>query len=465
MGTWNIINLSDIRPDRADAEYFHIDYSENIEKLSLTGKITTIGRVFKKVERGEKAMYLKEGPIPVLRSVNIRELNFNEIRQEYVSTEYHADKTRGHVLKDDILITSTGTGTLGRTSIWPTDDKAFNVPENSFLRDPIEVDPYMVATFLNTDYGIKQLFQNQRGSSGQLHLYPVDIRRVIIPECLLAYQVEIGELVRQAFKLQSLSKELYQKANQILEQELGLDKISFKKQSTYIANYSEVATSRRMNAEFYSPVVKKILLSDSFSNSKPLSSSFQIIRGTTPKIYLESGIPVLKTKNIRIPEIDRSRVQDYVADSKKLTSIRKNDLLLASMGVGSLGRMSFIESLNEEGVVDGTIRVIRRKPETPINYEIPTLLFLTSKVGQDLIYRGIVGSTGIIALPDDYLAKIPIPEFKPELREKLTALVKNSIHANRKSKGLHKQAKTRVEDIIKQSILANAYMEGTYRNY
>ena len=113
--------------------------------------------------------------------------------------------------------------------------------------------------------------------------------------------------------------------------------------------------------------------------------------------------------------------------------------------------MSYIFSLDEDTVVDGTIRVLRRKSNTPINYEIPTLLFLSTKVGQELIYRGIVGSTGIISLPDDYLSKIPIPHFPEDLCLELTKLVKESMMAKRESKRLLEEAKTRVEQLIEEA--------------
>ena len=118
MAILSKVYLSEIRPDRFDAEYFSKNYKDNLQLLNKTGKISTLGRLFTKVDRGDKAEYNTVGPIPVLRSVNVRSLGFNETRQEYVTNEYFEKRPRGRVIKDDIIITSTGTGTLGRTSIW-----------------------------------------------------------------------------------------------------------------------------------------------------------------------------------------------------------------------------------------------------------------------------------------------------------------------------------------------------------
>jgi len=454
MAVCNSINLSEIQPDRFDAEYFRKDYQDNLKQIKKCGNTLYLGKLFKYINRGTQPLYDNTGNIKALRSVNVGFMNFNETRQEFVTEDFFEKSNRGKVERDDILITSTGVGTLGRTSIWFKDEQAFCDGHITILRDSV-VDPYCIVAFLNSKYGLAQFDQNYRGSSGQIEIYPFDISKFQIPECLVNSQIEIGNYLKSAFKLQSESNFYYNKAIDLIEKELGLENITFDRKKNYTASFSEVATTRRMNAEYFSPLVKKILSQSFLNNSKPISSIFQIVRGNTPKQYFENGFPVIKTKNVRVPEIDRERVSDFVQSTKDLTAIQENDLLLASMGVGSLGRMSYVFSLDEDMVVDGTIRVFRRKSSTPINYEIPTLLFLSTKVGQELIYRGIVGSTGIISLPDDYLSKIPIPHFPEELCLELTRLVKESMMAKRESKRLLEEAKTRVEQLIEEAANKN----------
>lgn len=456
MGTWNIINLSDIRPDRADAEYFHIDYSKNIEKLSLTGQVTTLGRIFKKVDRGEKAAYLKEGPIPVLRSVNIRELDFNEIRQEYVSDEYYAEKARGRVLKDDILITSTGTGTLGRTSIWPTDNKAFNVPENSFLRDPINVDPYMVAAFLNTDFGIQQLFQNQRGSSGQLHLYPVDIKRVVIPACLFPYQEEIGEKVRRAFELQSLSKELYQEANELLEQELELDKINFERPRNFQTSFSAVASSIRLDSNHYQPKFDKLIqhLQSNFQCSKIGHIASYNTRGLQP-VYVKNGdINVVNSKHItkthlKYDNFEKTSIKEF--EKCIPAQIQYGDVLIYT--TGAYVGLTNVYLSNEKAIASNHVNILRFKDST-IDTAYIALLF-NSIIGSFQTEKHIRGSAQAELYPND-IAKFIIPILSPETMSTIGNRLRKSLENETNSKILLEQAKTRVEELIEQSIEANA---------
>lgn len=461
MGTWNIINLSDIRPDRADAEYFHIDYSKNIEKLSLTGQVTTLGRIFKKVDRGEKAAYLKEGPIPVLRSVNIRELDFNEIRQEYVSDDYYAEKARGRVLKDDILITSTGTGTLGRTSIWPTDNKAFNVPENSFLRDPINVDPYMVAAFLNTDFGIQQLFQNQRGSSGQLHLYPVDIKRVVIPECLFPYQEEIGEKVRRAFELQSLSKELYQEAMKSLSESLALDSFDYNKNNHFIASYSTCVSERIIDSKFHNPKFKQItdFLSSKFDTIE-LRKIAAIEYGYMPmqdyETNPEKGIPLIRVTNItqelEIKLDDLKYIPNWVkVPAKKF--VEQGDILIVQCG-DTTGKVGYIYEEVSNHLFPSFCFSIKVN-DTRINSLFLAAL-LKTELMQDLFDQTVMINTVRPNTTKPRFEKMLIPIFDMSYQLEISNLLIRSNQAKKESKELLKQARKQVEELIEQSIQANA---------
>ena len=177
---------------------------------------------------------------------------------------------------------------------------------------------------------------------------------------------------------------------------------------------------------------------------------FYIVRGYTPKSYYTMGVPMVKTKSVRTPVIDKKRIEDYANSNESLTLTQENDLILAAMGVGSLGRTSFITQDDSGVAIDGTLRIFRKKDENLKYVEIPTMLFLSTEIGQKLIYRGIVGSTGIISVTDDYLAKIPVPMVDEPIRKKLTELVLKSIDAKKQSQALLARAKTRVEELIEQ---------------
>lgn len=267
--------------------------------------------------------------------------------------------------------------------------------------------------------------------------------------------VEITSIIRESYRQSALSHSLYRQAEVLLTQELQLDQLKLPNKKWYTADYCEVMKERRMNAEFFSPDVYYILSQDFLKEAVTINDVYEIIRGYTPNCYYQSGVPVVKTKNVRTPNVDKKRISDYADSQEPLTQTKENDLILAAMGVGSLGRMSYVTDKETNCAIDGTLRILRKKDLSLNDIEIPTMLFLSTEVGQKLIYRGISGTTGIISLPDDYLGRIPIPVFEKSVRLKVTELVLNSIKAKNQSEQLLAQAKHQVEELIEQE--ANKY--------
>lgn len=266
---------------------------------------------------------------------------------------------------------------------------------------------------------------------------------------------EITSIVRESYRLSILAHSFYHQAEELLAKELQLDQLKLPNKKWYTADYCEVMKERRMNAEFFSPDVYCILSQDFLKEAVTINDVYEIIRGYTPNCYYQSGVPVVKTKNVRTPNVDKKRISDYADSQEPLTQTKENDLILAAMGVGSLGRMSYVTDKETNCAIDGTLRILRKKDLSLNDIEIPTMLFLSTEVGQKLIYRGISGTTGIISLPDDYLGRIPIPVFEKSVRLKVTELVLNSIKAKNQSEQLLAQAKHRVEELIEQE--ANKY--------
>lgn len=88
MAVWNTVKLTDIHPDRCDAEYFRKDYQANISILEKTGNTVLLGKLYKYINRGTQPIYNKNGTIKALRSVNVGFMKFNETRQEYVTEDF-----------------------------------------------------------------------------------------------------------------------------------------------------------------------------------------------------------------------------------------------------------------------------------------------------------------------------------------------------------------------------------------
>lgn len=447
MAVWSITNIVEItRNNRIDSEYFHPSYLKAEEKvLSVKNKrlghlgeflIGPFGSAF------HVSNYTPHSPYRYIRGKDVKQFTLLDDDSVYMPEKDYKRLEKYAVETDDLLISVVGT--LGNVAIVPPNVKGIFSCKSTVFRNS-KVDPYYLLAYFNSIYGKSCLLRRQRGAI-QTGLNKDDLKTVPIP--MFSEEKKIGELVRKSLDKRDESKLLYNQAQQLLECELGLKNIVLEKPRSYESSFSEIVSELRVDPEYYNPLADKIYEADCFKNSTLLKNMFTVVRGQTPTQYFKKGTPVLKTKNIRIPIIDETKVEDYTNLSG--VSIKKGDLILAAMGVGSLGRISYVFDDSTRAIVDGTLRMLRSK-EGFQNQSIPTLLFLTSKYGQILIYKGIIGSTGIISLPDNHLKNIKIPIISDNIADEISEKVISSYNARKESEQLLEQAKRRVEELIEVS--------------
>lgn len=457
MAEFNIINLTEIENFKdLTADFYRNEYVElsNITRSFPYKRLSNIAYITDG-EHGSPC-WSKDSGIKYITAEYIKENFIEDGNYKQITEEQDRRNERARLKLGDILIYSVG-AYAGLTAVAEPHLFPANIPRSVAiirLHNFNEFTPEFISIFLNSKYG-KYLSLRFRAGNSQPVIALEKFRQFEIPLVNIDFQKSISDLYNKAYKKRLESRNLYKQAEDLLNKELGLDTLVFDKPKSYVANFSEVQTSRRFNPEYFSPLIQKILELPIFSNCVKLSLYYEIKRGKSPSQYYSNGIPVLKTKNIRIPDIDFEKVNDYVEFNDNYSLTREKDLILASMGVGSLGRVSFVNRGEDNVVIDGTLRILRKKNNVTTDIEIPTLLYLTSKIGQELIYRGIVGSTGIISLPDNYLSKIPLPNFSSEFCRKINELVISSMEMKKKSKELLEEAKKQVEDLIENQANQN----------
>jgi type I restriction enzyme, S subunit len=93
---------------------------------------------------------------------------------DYVETKSLTSKSI--IKKEDILISSTGVGSIGRVDIYTENLPACADGHVTIIRPDSFADPYYVVAYLNTEYGKRQIARLIRGSSGSIELYADDLR-------------------------------------------------------------------------------------------------------------------------------------------------------------------------------------------------------------------------------------------------------------------------------------------------
>ncbi len=99
----------------------------------------------------------------------------------------------------DILLSSTGDGTLGKACVYDIDMPAIADGHVTVIRmNSKNMDPYFVADYLRCGFGASQIARLYTGSTGLIELTPDRVDEVLIPTIKLADQKKLSREIRAA---------------------------------------------------------------------------------------------------------------------------------------------------------------------------------------------------------------------------------------------------------------------------
>lgn len=136
-----------------------------------------------------------------LKSICIRQGYIDIFTARSVSREYYQKyMNRSAVQKNDILINSTGDGTIGRVAVYNYDFPAVVDGHITIVRYNDTALAWYVAAFLASENGQRQIYRYINGSSGQVEIYPQDLERIWIPKVSDERIKQISSSYQQATK-------------------------------------------------------------------------------------------------------------------------------------------------------------------------------------------------------------------------------------------------------------------------
>lgn len=189
----SIVEPSELAKGRLDPTFYHPEYLAVIKRMKERSpyRIYSLADcVREKIRRGETPSEYVPSGVPVLKTSNIQADEINWAGLSYVDEDFYQTHPNCHVEKNNILITSTGVGTLGRIGIV---DREIPCAADSHLsivatKDSI-VKPNYVLLFLRSIYGQIQINRSIHGYTGQIELYPEDIEAIELPRPPLRFKI------------------------------------------------------------------------------------------------------------------------------------------------------------------------------------------------------------------------------------------------------------------------------------
>lgn len=384
---------------RWDPEFFDARYRAVSDALIRCGA-QPLRTFVSNANRGTGPIYDPSGTVRVINSVNVRELELSNERQSRVTSSVLAASPSAAAKPGDLVVTSTGIGTLGRTFCIQGRDTLFADGHITILKLKNPAEGPFLSAFLQSPLGRIQYVQRRRGSSRQVEIYPEDILSVLIPP-LASYRDGIAQEWIAAVEEVAQSCSIYPDAENSVLNAIGWKNIkSLDAPNHYTADITELARHRRFDAEFYSPrsaILETELLNRNAVHLRDFISGY--VKGVQPAEYSHEGrVIVIKSKDVVKDGINLStcdRAQPEHVDGEQ-GMVAEGMLLVNMTGVGTLGRAAVMRPSEVPAVVSVDVSAWSINPDIiPVEY---IALFLNSAAGMAQTTRQQTGSSGQLHL-------------------------------------------------------------------
>lgn len=456
MAKTSIVTISRLQErNRIDAEFFQTEYLLLDEYLKGAPTISRISNTVDLQSNGAFEQIFRilndhnEKVVPYIRSGNVGDFFLNRDDLELISKEAHLRLPKTHTRPGDVLMARKGK--IGGATLIFDDEENLNSNDNvtNIRLFNKSILPEYLVTFWNSKFGLKQV---ERFATGNVQpwLSMKQLRQLKTIILDSEFQQEIKQKIESAYRLRYRSIQSYVKAQQILEAELGLDKLHFEKPVGYTARFSELELSQRSDAEYFNPELRYFHIEIAKKHVLKLITEYASILKFSNPPYGSHGIPIITQKHLGMISPDKYG-KDLIAEeawvsANPLAVLRKNDLLYYSVGA-YLGKTNLWLS-NDMAVHASFITMLRCHDHADAGF-LQVLLNSTYGVLQSKCFQS--GTSQTYIYPKD-VRRFLIPDVAMSLRQEIYNLVLESYEKAEESKQLLHQAKSSVEQLIEKAV-------------
>ncbi len=449
MAVWSQISKSSlVGAIRLDAEFWQPTYLSK-EKVIRAGNHIALGALVSTFKKGIFYIlareYAEQG-IPFYRSSNVGAILPKDDGIAFITPAKHKAEIKTALEAGDLMLVKTGRSGAS-VVLAPHCNVSQDVIAVKVRREL--VNPYFLALYLNTSFGSSEM---NRWFQGQVqpHLSLDDARRIWIALVPDEAQLNIETLVKASALSRTESEVAYKQARELLEEELGLDKLKFHMPMGYTARFSDLETNHRSDAQHYQPRFKQLIDHIStFPSARVRNIRSYNRRGLQP-IYVQSGqVAVVNSQHLGSKHVDyegSEKTSTAAFAAAPVAHIQSNDLLVYTTGA-YIGRTNVYLS-DAPALASNHVNILRLTPGIDASY---MALVFQSVVGQFQTLKHARGSAQAELYPSD-IDRFVVPLLDPDFQRKIGDLVRDSLVKQQKSRQLLEQAKARVELLIEEAV-------------
>jgi type I restriction enzyme, S subunit len=442
MAVWSVVSLRQCGTSiRLDAEHYHPEYLTYLKFVSDGDPLEKLVAIFHPKEI--KREYTAEG-IQILLAQNVR-----KNRLEFRNTVFMCDSVkpvfRRNLLRyDDVIMTRTGVH-FGDAAVYKGQPEEIYACADVLIIRPKGVPGGYISTYFNTRIGRGLLTRGAYGMS-QPHIAPNYLYMMRLPRFGDDFEKSIDETTVKAYEKTKESEVLYQKAELLLLQALGLDQLDLSPKTTYTALFSEAFSAGRLDSEYFHPEKEHILEQLAQLTGNRVGDYFHLVEerlnpelGNDKNVYnydLTGALRYFLDDDIQptlVSELGSTKVRfqtDDVVVSRLRSYLREIAVVCTPQSAFCVGSSEFY--------------VLRSK-----GWVTPELLlvYLRSDPVQKILKWCQKGSNHP-RFDEREIITLKLPDNILEKQNEVTTLVQNGIEAYREAKRLLEEAKHRVEQMI-----------------
>ena len=449
---------------RLDAEYYRKSYLEIDQKIKSIG-VTNLIKINAKIDCSAfypsiTEYYNFEGNgIPFLRVNEIKEGLVNITDSTAYLPEHVLDNNKSTITvgySGDLIIAKGG-NTLAKVGLITSQYEKYALSRDIILirtSNLVNYNRYFLWLFLHSNYG-QALLWRTASQTGQPHLTLPSIKEIYLPKFGIELEAITEKLYLESVRLANKSKTIFQKADRILLQEIGLEDFEPSKEPINIKSFKDSFVNfERLDAEYYQKKYEDLINVLTQQSHNQLSNLVEVNKSIEPGSanYSDEGVPFIRVSDydkFGFSKPDKYLKEKFVEENKKLLEKikpRKGTILFSKDG--SVG-CSYHLREDKDFITSGAILHLKVKDENTVLPEYLTLV-LNSKAVQMQAERDAGGSI-ILHWRVSEIEDVVIPIIDLSKQKEIAELVEESFKLKRNSEKILETAKKTVEIAIEES--------------
>lgn len=341
--------------DRLNYLFYDPKYVILMDELKTKFQITSLKDVcLEPIHRGEQPKYAEDGEVAVIKTIDLKESYIAYSDCLKVSDEFFKAHPSAQLKYGDVIIASTGYGSLGKIGVHNSNNPTMVDGHISILRIREEYDPFYVACFLRSSYGQIQFERWFSGSSGQIEIQPEDLNRFILPnstdngirkEKQTEIYLKAGLIEKEINSIREKIVKKNQAITYLSQSKLGITQSDIPP-LPFLSNYSTVWLNRaedRLDFVWNHPtslMIRKYLMEH---GAVPLSTLIEgeFEYGINASGKVEGKLPFVNIENLNLDGLIHAENILYLDEAPVSKLLRKDDLLISrSRTVGTAACVS-----------------------------------------------------------------------------------------------------------------------------